>query len=182
MLHRNCRQSSPPAQNPRPALRFRLDKRDVCCRPTAYSRHPPVHARTASASVFRPPRRVGAGKAVFGLGPTLQLAVEAGCGGGAVPGRGAPLPIGAIRHLLDKMRSAGFTACSLPSNIGGNRSRPFTGRGMIRPKRSNATRGGLERLPTRKPLQLSTVTGSSEGALVGLLGAGPRLARIDERG
>lgn len=35
---------------------------------------------------------------------------------------------------------------------------------MIRPKRSNATRGGLERLPTRKPLQLSTVTGSSEGA------------------
>ena len=35
---------------------------------------------------------------------------------------------------------------------------------MIRPKRSNATRGGLERLPTRQPLQLSTVTGSSEGA------------------
>ena len=32
------------------------------------------------------------------------------------------------------------------------------------PKRSNATRGGLERLPTRKPLQVSTVTGSSEGA------------------
>ena len=30
MLHRNCWQSSPPAQNPRPALRFRLDKRDEC--------------------------------------------------------------------------------------------------------------------------------------------------------
>lgn len=28
MLHQNCRQSSPPAQNSRPALRFRLDKRD----------------------------------------------------------------------------------------------------------------------------------------------------------
>ena len=28
MLHRNCWQSSPPAQNPRPASRFRLDKRD----------------------------------------------------------------------------------------------------------------------------------------------------------
>ena len=81
-----------------------------------------AHARTASALMPRPPRRVGAGKAIFGLGPTLQLAVEAGCGDGAVPGRGAPLPIGAIRHLLDKMRSAGFAACSLPSNIGGNRS------------------------------------------------------------
>lgn len=30
-------------------LFFRLDKRDVCCRPTAYSRHPSAHARTASA-------------------------------------------------------------------------------------------------------------------------------------
>lgn len=39
---------------------------------------------------------------------------------------------------------------------------------MIRPKRSNATRGGLERLPTRKPLQLSTVTCSSKGALQSL--------------
>ena len=83
-------------------LFFRLDKRDVCCRPTAYSRHPPAHARTASASVFRPPRRVGAGKDVFGLGPILQLAGEAGCGGdGGISGRGAPLPIGVIRHLLD---------------------------------------------------------------------------------
>ena len=35
MLHRNCWQSSPPAQNPRPALRFRLDKRDECWSRTA---------------------------------------------------------------------------------------------------------------------------------------------------
>ena len=55
---------------------FRLDKRDVCCRPTAYSRHPPAHARTAFASVFRPPRRVGAGMAVFSFDSTLQFVVE----------------------------------------------------------------------------------------------------------
>lgn len=102
MLHRDCWQSSSPVQNPRPALRFRLDKRDVCCRPTAYSRHPFTYVRTASTSVLRPPRRVGAGKDVFGLGPILQLAEEAGCGGdGGISGRGAPLPIGVIRHLLD---------------------------------------------------------------------------------
>ena len=34
MLHRDCRQSSSPVQNPRPALRFRLDKRDVPYWPT----------------------------------------------------------------------------------------------------------------------------------------------------
>ena len=83
-------------------LFFRLDKRDVCCRPTAYSRHPSTYVRTASASVLRSPRRVGAGKDVFGLGPILQLVGEAGCGGdGGISGRGAPLPIGVIRHLLD---------------------------------------------------------------------------------
>lgn len=31
MLHRDCWQSSSPVQNPRPALRFRLDKRDERC-------------------------------------------------------------------------------------------------------------------------------------------------------
>ena len=83
-------------------LFFRLDKRDVCCRPTACSRHPTTRVRTASASVLRPPRRVGAGKDVFGLGPILQLAEEAGCGGdGGISGRGVPLPIGVIRHLSD---------------------------------------------------------------------------------
>lgn len=41
----------------------------------------PAHARTASASALRPPRRVGAGKDVFGLGPILQLAGKVGCGG-----------------------------------------------------------------------------------------------------
>ena len=76
MLHRNCRQSSPPAQNPRPASRFRLDKRDVCCRPMAYSRHPTTRVRTASASVLRPPRRAGAGKAVFSFDSVLQFVVE----------------------------------------------------------------------------------------------------------
>ena len=35
MLHRNCWQSSPPAQNPRPASRFRLDKRDERCGPAS---------------------------------------------------------------------------------------------------------------------------------------------------
>ena len=80
----------------------------VCCRPTAYSRHPFAHARTASASVLRPPRRAGAGKTVFGfdspssLPSSVSTSWEAGCGGDdGVSGRGAPLPIGAIRHLLD---------------------------------------------------------------------------------
>ena len=89
-------------------LVFRLDKRDVCCRPTAYSRHPPAYTRTTSASVFQPPRRVGAGKAVFGfdspssLPSSVSTSWKAGCGGDdGVSGRGAPLPIGAIRHLLD---------------------------------------------------------------------------------
>ena len=41
--------------------------------------------------MLRSPRRVGAGKDVFGLGPILQLAGEAGCGGdGGISGRGAP--------------------------------------------------------------------------------------------
>ena len=57
-------------------LFFRLDKRDVCCRPTAYSRHPFSYARTASASVLRPPRRAGAGKAVFSFDSALQFVVE----------------------------------------------------------------------------------------------------------
>ena len=57
-------------------LVFCLDKRDVCCRPTAYSRHPFAHARTASASVLRPPRRAGAGKAVFSFDSVLQFVVE----------------------------------------------------------------------------------------------------------
>lgn len=52
--------------------------------------------------MLRPPRRAGAGKNVFGLGPIFQLAGEAGCGGDdGISGRGAPLPIGVIRHLLD---------------------------------------------------------------------------------
>ena len=57
-------------------LCFRLDKRDVCCRPTAYSRHPTTRVRTASASVLRPPRRAGAGKAVFSFDSVLQFVVE----------------------------------------------------------------------------------------------------------
>ena len=57
-------------------LFFRPDKRDVCCRPTAYSRHPFAHARTASVSMFRPPRRAGAGKAVFSFDSVLQFVVE----------------------------------------------------------------------------------------------------------
>ena len=84
-------------------LVFRLDKRDVCCRPMAYSRHPFSYTRTASASVLRLPRRAGAGKAVFSfdspssLPSSVSTSWEAGCGGDdGVCGRGAPLPIGAI--------------------------------------------------------------------------------------
>ena len=76
---------------------FRLDKRDVCCRPTAYSRHPFSYTRTASASVLRLLRRAGAGKAVFSfdspssLPPSVSTSWEAGCGGDdGVSGRGAP--------------------------------------------------------------------------------------------
>ena len=35
MLRRDCWQFSSPVQNPRPALRFRLGKRDDACRPKA---------------------------------------------------------------------------------------------------------------------------------------------------
>lgn len=51
-------------------------KMDVCCRPWAYSRHPSTHARMASISMLRPPQRVGADKAVFGLDSILQFVVE----------------------------------------------------------------------------------------------------------
>ena len=58
---------------------FRGDMSVVGPRPTTDMS--PAHARTASASALRPPRRVGAGKDVFGLGPILQLAGKVGCGG-----------------------------------------------------------------------------------------------------
>lgn len=72
----NHRQYLSPVQITCTTLRFRLDKRDVRSGPTAYSRHPSTRVRTASASVLRPPRRVGAGKAVFSFDSTLQFAVE----------------------------------------------------------------------------------------------------------
>lgn len=56
MLHRNCWQSSPPAQNPRPASRFRLDKRDERCGPA-------LHAAERGGSLQRLPAPKAAGEA-----------------------------------------------------------------------------------------------------------------------
>ena len=56
MLHRNCRQSSPPAQNPRPASRFRLDKRDERCGPAP-------HAAERGGSLQRLPAPKATGEA-----------------------------------------------------------------------------------------------------------------------
>lgn len=91
--------------------RLLLEAEDVCGMPTVYSRHLPSYARTTSASVFRLPWRVGAGEAVFSFDSTFQPSSlssnvsanwEISYGGdGSVSGRGASLPVGAIRRLLD---------------------------------------------------------------------------------
>ena len=55
---------------------FRLDKRDVCCRPTAYSRHPATRVRTASASGVSTASACRSGQGCIRFRFTLQFVVE----------------------------------------------------------------------------------------------------------
>ena len=55
---------------------FRLDKRDVCCRPTAYSRHPATRVRTASASGASTASACRSGQGCIRFRFTLQFVVE----------------------------------------------------------------------------------------------------------
>ena len=116
-------------------LFFRLDKRDVCCRPTAYSRHPLLvfarHPHRCSDRLGVPERArlYSASIQSSSLSSSVSTSWEISCGGdGSVSGRGASLSIGAIGISWTKCVVAGFAACSLPSDIGGNRSRHSGGR------------------------------------------------------
>lgn len=102
-------------------------------RPTAdiqllvFARHP--HRCSDRLGVPKRARLYSASIQSSSLSSSVSTSWEISCGGdGSVSGRGASLSIGAIGISWTKCVVAGFAACSLPSDIGGNRSRHSGGR------------------------------------------------------
>ena len=108
MLHRDCWQSSSPVQNPVLPCVFVLTKgmSAVGPRPTAdihlplLARHP--HRCSDRLGMSGRARMSLASIQPFGLLSGVSASWGISCGGvGGISRRGAPLPIGVIRHLLD---------------------------------------------------------------------------------